>query len=97
MQMFKNTSCACTNTVESCEKYACAEIGLCVLCENFQMLNHGTKDHLGLLMFDTLHPAVKLNDQPRKIDGLLPLNLWGRYIVLYAKNHVIFVDGWIML
>lgn len=53
MQMFNNTSCACTNTVESCEKYACAEIGLCVLCENFQMLNHGTKDHLGLLMFDT--------------------------------------------
>lgn len=49
-----NTNCACTNTAESCEKYVCAEIGLCVLCENdFQMLNHKTKDHLGLFMFDS--------------------------------------------
>lgn len=66
------------------------------VCGNdFQMLNHGTKDHLGLLMLDTqtLHPAVKLSDQPQKIDGLLPLSLWGKYTVLHAKNHVIFVDG----
>lgn len=71
-----NTNCACANTAESCEKYACAEIGLYFLCENdFQTLNHGTKDHLDLLVLDSkiLHPAVKLSDQLWKIDSLLPL------------------------
>lgn len=49
MQRFNNTSCTCTNTVESCKKLACAEIGLCVLYKNdFQMLNHGIKDGLDL-------------------------------------------------